>query len=89
MMGPSQRPQPGNMTWGLAWQESDEDDPFDSEGRPALMDIDHPHIREERDADFNDDDIPIFSFLRRTSRPRNETYVRAPFFAEPNRFPDS
>jgi hypothetical protein len=58
--GPGTASSTGEYDLGIAWRESDEDedDLFDSEGRQP-DDIDHPQIREERDADFNDDDIPF------------------------------
>jgi len=49
----------GEYDLGITWKESDgEDDPFDWEDRMP-DDIDHPRIFEERDHDFNDDDIPF------------------------------
>ena len=44
---------------GIPWREGgDEDDPFNPRERMP-DDIDFPHIRDESDRDFNDDDIPF------------------------------
>jgi hypothetical protein len=56
-------PSTGEYDLGISWQESDDDDddegdPFGSEER-MLDDIDHPRIHDERDKDWNDDDIPF------------------------------
>lgn len=46
----------GEYDLGISWKESDEL----SEGREGIPDdIDHPFVREERESDFNDDDIPF------------------------------
>jgi predicted nucleic acid-binding Zn-ribbon protein len=50
-------PSTGEYDLGISWQESDEDN--DDENEQMLDDIDHPRIHEERDKDWNDDDIPF------------------------------